>query len=95
MANIKSSIKRIKVTRRNNLQNKLYASNIKTFTKKYYQTLEYLKSEKTEENLMKVNESLSLIYSRIDKAVKKNVLHKNTAARKKSKLAIAFNKTVS
>lgn len=91
MANIKSAIKRIKVTQRNNMRNKFYASNIKTFTKKYYQTLEQLKLEKTEENILKANHSLSLIYSRIDKAVKKNVLHKNTAARKKSKLVVVLN----
>lgn len=94
MANIKSSIKRIKVTRRNNIQNKIYSSNIKTFTKKYYQTLEQLKVSKSEENKVKVNQSLSLLVSRIDKAVKKNVLHHNTAARKKSKLMTDLNKII-
>jgi small subunit ribosomal protein S20 len=94
MANIKSSIKRIKVTRRNNIQNKIYSSNIKTCTKKYYQTLERLKVSKSEENKVKVNQSLSLLVSRIDKAVKKNVLHHNTAARKKSKLMTDLNKII-
>ena len=92
MANIKSAIKRIKVTRRNNLQNKLYSSNIKTFTKKYYKNLSLLKLNQTEENRLKVSQSLDILVSKIDKAVKRNVLHRNTAARKKSKLALALNK---
>ena len=36
MANIKSAIKRIKTTKRNNQINRFYKSTIKTFTKKYY-----------------------------------------------------------
>ena len=35
MANIKSAIKRIKTTKRNNQINRFYKSTIKTFTKKY------------------------------------------------------------
>lgn len=38
------------------------------------------------------NESLKKAMSAIDKAVKKNVLHKNTAARRKSRLAKAISK---
>ena len=34
---------------------------------------------------------LNSLYSNIDKAVKKNVLHKNRAARKKSKLGQLFS----
>ena len=44
-------------------------------------------SSKTDENKSKVDESLKLAYSRIDKATKRNVFHKNKAARKKSQLA--------
>lgn len=92
MANIKSAIKRIKVTRRNNLQNKLYSSNIKTFTKKYYKTLDILRFDPKEENRVQASQSLAILFSKIDKAVKRNVLHRNTAARKKSKLTLALNK---
>ena len=35
--------------------------------------------------------NLNILYSKIDKATKANVLHKNTAARKKSALKIALN----
>lgn len=37
-------------------------------------------------------ENLKQAMSQLDKAVKKNVLHKNTASRKKSRLAKAINK---
>ena len=42
------------------------------------------------ENL--TQEELNTIYARIDKALKKGILHKNTAARRKSLVAKTFNK---
>ena len=91
MANIKSAIKRIKVTKRNTLENKLYSSNVKTFTKKYLVSLNEYKEKPNPTNLALVTKNLSIVFSKIDKATKKNVLHKNTAARKKSALVNAFN----
>ena len=91
MANIKSAIKRIKTTKRNTLQNKLYKSNIKTFTRKYLVSLNEYNLRPNPANLALVTKYLSLVFSKIDKATKKNVLHKNTAARKKRVLANAFN----
>lgn len=41
---------------------------------------------------VKTGEQLPLAYSQIDKAAKKGVLHKNTAARMKSRLAKAVKK---
>lgn len=35
---------------------------------------------------------VNTVYSRIDKALKKGLLHKNTAARRKALVASAFNK---
>jgi ribosomal protein S20 len=35
----------------------------------------------------KISEALSLVYSRIDTLEKKNILHTNTAARRKSRVA--------
>lgn len=37
-------------------------------------------------------EDVSVVYARIDKALKKGILHKNTAARRKSLVAKTFNK---
>ena len=43
MANIKSAIKRIDITKRNTLQNKRYSSNVKTYINKYLISLEAYK----------------------------------------------------
>nr|YP_010938240.1 ribosomal protein S20 [Meringosphaera mediterranea]WLD05753.1 ribosomal protein S20 [Meringosphaera mediterranea]WLD05837.1 ribosomal protein S20 [Meringosphaera mediterranea]WLD06057.1 ribosomal protein S20 [Meringosphaera mediterranea] len=86
MANIKSAKKRIDVTRRNTLRNKIYKSTIKTYTKRYLIALDKYKLEKTDANLAVVKSELASTYQKIDKATKVNVLHKNTAARKKSQL---------
>ncbi len=91
MANIKSSIRRIKVTERNTLQNKKYLSNIKTYTKKYLIILDKYINQPDESNLKLVLHHLSLVYSKIDKATKAKVLHRNTASRKKSALRNIFN----
>lgn len=91
MANIKSAIKRIKITKRNNLRNKMYLSTIKTYTKKYLNAVLEYSDTPTEANKARIAEILSLVESKIDKAAKRNVLHKNTAARKKSKLTKILN----
>ena len=91
MANLKSAIKRIDVTKRNTLENKLYFINEKTFTKKYLTSLDEYKENPNPANLAIVTQNLSLTFSKIDKATKKNIFHKNTAARKKSALTKAFS----
>nr|WDB00642.1 ribosomal protein S20 [Cavernulicola chilensis] len=80
MANIKSSIKRIRIGERNRLHNNHYRSSIKTLTKKFYQSLNKIPSINSDE----LQSQLNQVYSKIDKAVNKKILHKNTAARKKS-----------
>jgi small subunit ribosomal protein S20 len=84
MANIKSAIRRIKTTQRNTIRNKRYLSTIKTFTKKYLLFLDKYKNKEINNEL--IFKKLDLLYSKIDKASKVKVLHKNTAARKKSLL---------
>jgi small subunit ribosomal protein S20 len=93
MANNTSAQKRIQVTKRNRLQNRFYKSSVQTLVKRFLKNLELYKSVKNSENKKKLKESLNLTYSIIDKASKKKLFHKNTAARKKSKLAL-YLKTV-
>lgn len=85
MANNKSAIKRIKITKRNNLENKFYKGSIKSLSKLLVKNLKEF--EKTDENEIKLINLKNLLYSKIDKATKKNVLHKNTAARKKAQIS--------
>jgi small subunit ribosomal protein S20 len=93
MANNTSAQKRIQITKRNRLQNRFYKSSVQTLVKRLLKNLELYKSVKNSENKKKLKESLNLTYSIIDKASKKKLFHKNTAARKKSKLAL-YLKTV-
>lgn len=78
-----SVIKRIAVSERNRCRNKIYKSTIKTLTKKYL-----AQAIKGNNNL--TSEMLGALYSKIDKAVKKGILHKNNGARKKSFLIRAI-----
>ena len=86
MANNKSAKKRIQIAERNRLINKSYKSTVKTLTKKTFENCEKYKKDPNEDNKNLVTESLNKAFSLIDKAVKKNVLHKNTGANKKSKI---------
>jgi small subunit ribosomal protein S20 len=92
MANNRSAIKRIKTSERKKLENSPYKSLVKTFIKKYLKTLEELEITPTEINYIKMKTALNLAFSKIDKAKKKNILHKNSAARKKSQLIRALLK---
>ena len=87
MANIKSALKRIEVAERNRLHNRSYKSAVKTLSKTYLAAVEAYQAEPTAENLEVVQAKMAAAYSKIDKAVKRGVLHPNTAARKKSRLA--------
>ena len=86
MANNKSAKKRIQIAERNRLINKSYKSTVRTLTKKTIENCEKYKKEPNDENKNLLNASLNKAFSLIDKAVKKNVLHKNNGANKKSKI---------
>ena len=86
VANNKSAKKRIKIAERNRLINRSYKSTVKTLTKKTLENCEKYNKDPNEENKILVKTSLNRAFSLIDKAVKKNVLHKNNGANKKSKI---------
>jgi len=90
MANNKSAKKRILIAKRNRLQNRFYKTSVRTLTKMFLTNVAVYKASPTSENKEKVQTILNSVYSLIDKGHKKNVFHKNTAARKKSKLALQF-----
>ena len=86
MANNKSAKKRIQIAERNRLIYKSYKSTVRTLTKKTLENCEKYKNDPNEENKNLVKTSLNKAFSLIEKAVKKNVLHKNNGANKKSKI---------
>ncbi|MDX2213636.1 MAG: 30S ribosomal protein S20 [Oculatellaceae cyanobacterium bins.114] len=92
MANIKSAIKRVQITERNRLRNKSYKSAVKTLIKRYLTAIGDYTANPNPESLEEVQQRLSAAYSKIDKAVKRGVLHRNNGARKKSRLMKALKR---
>lgn len=87
MANTKSATKRVQVAERNRLRNKAYKSVVKTLMKKYFAAVESYAANPSPATQEEVNSRMAEAYSKIDKAVKRGVLHPNNGARKKSRLA--------
>ena len=85
MANIKSAKKRVLIAERNHERNVAFKSAIKTAVKKVL-----VSAKANDQDAVKT--AMSEAYKLCDKAVAKGILHKNTAARKKSRLTIAVNK---
>jgi small subunit ribosomal protein S20 len=92
VANTKSAIKRINITERNRLRNKAYKSAVKTLMKKYFSAVDSYTAEPTPEKMAQIEQAMSAAYSKIDKAVKRKVLHRNNGARKKARLAKVLKK---
>lgn len=78
-----SALKRDKISLRNNARNRYYKSTIKTLIKKALSEINNIEFKDYEQASLFVSQS----YSKIDKAVNKGIVAKNSAARKKSILA--------
>ena len=76
--------------------NRRYSSTIKSLSKLFLSKVKISISNLEEEEKSKVKAEkvniVNKVYSIIDKAVKKGVIHKNTAARKKSRIGKMFIK---
>ena len=79
MANIKSAIKRNKQNEKRRLRNRIFRGRARTFVKKARQIFE-------EGNLENSRTAALQAISALDKAAEKGILHKNNAARRKSRL---------
>ncbi len=84
MAKSKTPAKRARKAEENRLRNKAFKSRLKTAIKKYESAVQEDNQEAARDNLLQVT-------SLIDKSVNKGVMHKNTAARRKSSLVKKFN----
>ena len=80
MANIKSQIKRNRQNEKRRLRNRTVRSEINTRTKAALAATDHDDDETA-------TETLRLAVRRIDKGAAKGVIHKNNAARRKSRLA--------
>lgn len=82
--------------KRNRIINRRYTSTIKSLSKMFFLKLKIFEKEKTENTQFQLKAETQTIlknfYSIVDKAVKKNVIHQNTASRKKSRVGKLFSK---
>jgi len=78
----KSPMKRMKTDKKREARNNYVKKTLKTLSKK-------IRSEMPKEEKQVL---LDTIYSQLDKAAKKGVIHKRTASRRKSRLALMLNK---
>ncbi|KJH69431.1 30S ribosomal protein S20 [Aliterella atlantica] len=92
MANIKSAIKRVQVAEKNRLRNKAYKSAVRTLMKKYLAAVDAYAANPSAEAKQEMQQHMAAAYSKIDKAVKCGVLHRNNGARKKSRLAASIKR---
>ena len=84
MANIKSQIKRVKTNEKRRQRNKSVRSSVRTAVRKFREAVEAGNTEEAAELQRAASRAL-------DKAASKGVVHKRTAARRKSRLARAAN----
>ena len=82
MPNHKSCEKRLRQEKKRAARNHYVKRTINTLQKKIHSDMTVEEKEKL----------LTQVYSELDKAAKKGVIHKRTASRRKSRLAAHFNK---
>ena len=84
MPNLPDAKKRMKQSQRDRARNRARKSLVKGETRKFQDAL-------TGGNLTVAKESFSTLTKRLDQTAAKGTLHKNTAARRKSRLAKRLN----
>lgn len=86
MANIKSAIKRNRQNEKRRLRNRVYRGRARTYVAKAREAMESNTPEEAQAALLKA-------ISELDKAAEKGIIHRNNAARRKSRLMKQFNRT--
>ena len=85
MPNIKSAKKRVLIAKARNARNKAEKSALKTAIKKF-------EAVAAEGNRTEADGAYKVAVKKVDQAVARGVLHKNTAARRKSSMTLKLNK---
>jgi len=94
VANNKSSKKRVQIAERNRLHNKTYRSALRTLMKRCFTACEAYIAAPGDEAKATVQSSMRAAFSKIDKAVKVGVLHRNNGAHQKSRLSAAVKQAI-
>jgi len=84
LANIKSAIKRLRSAERRRLRNRVHVGRARTAVKKARRLMD-------EGHLEEAREAVHVAVSALDKAAEKGIIHKNNAARRKSRLMRRLN----
>lgn len=87
MPNTKQALKRMRVTAKRTARNRHVKSTVKTAVRRFSDTL-------GQGDLDTTRDTLKTAIKKLDKAVSKGVVHKNAAARKKSRLTKRLNKAL-
>ena len=94
MANTNSAKKRIQIAERNRLENKNYKSTVRTLIKRCFIACGADEKELGDEAKADLQKTFNSAFSKIDKAVKKGVMHRNTGANQKSRLRLVLKKVL-
>jgi small subunit ribosomal protein S20 len=94
VANNKSSKKRIEIAERNRLHNRSYKSGMRTLMKRCLTACSAYGQDPNADARAAVQSSLNAAFSKIDKAVKVGVVHRNTGANQKSRLSAVVKKAL-
>jgi small subunit ribosomal protein S20 len=84
LANTKSAIKRLRSAERRRLHNRVYRVGARTAVKKARQAMDMGDPEQA-------REAVGVAVRALDKAAEKGIIHKNNAARRKSRLMRRLN----
>ncbi|MBN1914085.1 MAG: 30S ribosomal protein S20 [Candidatus Omnitrophica bacterium] len=82
----KASVKRIRVDKKRKLHNLKIKQQLKKTLKKFNELL-------SAKNIEEAKKQIQKVYSSLDKAAKKKIIHPNLASRKKSRLSKRLLKT--
>ena len=94
MANTNSAKKRIQIAERNRLENKSYRSSMRTLIKQCFASFGSYGKDSTEEAKSELQKNMNAAFSKIDKAVKRGVIHSNNGANQKARLSSAWKKVI-
>ena len=81
----RAAVKRLRVDKKRHARNVKIKAELKKTVKKFLSTF-------SAKNVDEAKKMLGKVYSLLDKAAKKNIIHPNTASRKKARLARKISK---
>jgi small subunit ribosomal protein S20 len=87
LANTKSALKRVRVSERRRIRNRRYRSASRTLSRG---AIAQINQQNTESAAEEVKRAISML----DRAANKGIIHRNNAARRKSRLMAKYNRLV-